>query len=364
MAQPNITTAPAIDGIQLTYRLARTVAEYELIRKNQDKRVEKLEDETKEAKAALSTVKIELEAATRKGAIKAEDLERKYRNAAEDAEKKHQREFEDLQRDAEKRAEHLRNQHQRELDRLAKEHSDAIAKLERDSRAELDKKDREYQDLQAKFDRFQDSLGDEVATKEAEIDEVRKALAEVKETLVELREEKRVLQTSLDETHDVIQQMKNQNEDLQSQVEASKAEGNEFTKQYQQAVEERRAGLDRERKLEKDCREIDDQRRKLHAELQDLKGNIRVFCRIRKRLPKEEDEEEATFKRPDAMAEKRQLILRETQRTADGRERPHDKSFTFDRVFGPSADNMEVFGEISELVRSALDGYNVSSTLR
>ncbi len=39
----------------------------------------------------------------------------------------------------------------------------------------------------------------------------------------------------------------------------------------------------------------------------------------------------------------------------DGRDHP----FTFDRVFGPQSTQGEVFGEVAELVQSALDGFHV-----
>jgi kinesin family protein C1 len=44
----------------------------------------------------------------------------------------------------------------------------------------------------------------------------------------------------------------------------------------------------------------------------------------------------------------------------DGRKNPSKEfKFEFDRVFGPSASQEEVFQDVSQLVQSACDGYNV-----
>lgn len=98
------------------------------------------------------------------------------------------------------------------------------------------------------------------------------------------------------------------------------------------------------------------QRRKLHNLVQELRGNIRVYARVRPFLPKEQEkkEESCIAVKPDVNSLR---ILREPK--ADSDERLEDHSFTFDKVFAQSTSQEAVFAEVSEFVQSALDGYNV-----
>ncbi|KAK9709317.1 kinesin-like nuclear fusion protein, variant 2 [Basidiobolus ranarum] len=97
-------------------------------------------------------------------------------------------------------------------------------------------------------------------------------------------------------------------------------------------------------------------RRKLHNTIQELKGNIRVFCRMRPLLGPEQmdDPLQLSFTNEDEM----ELI--QNQESAN-RSKTIIKSypFSFDKIFKPDATQSEVFEEISQLVQSALDGYPV-----
>ncbi|XP_004487619.1 kinesin-like protein KIN-14N [Cicer arietinum] len=93
-------------------------------------------------------------------------------------------------------------------------------------------------------------------------------------------------------------------------------------------------------------------RKELHNTILELKGNIRVFCRVRPLLPDEGCSTEG------------KIISYPTSMEASGRgielaQNGQKHSFTFDRVFAPDASQQEVFTEISQLVQSALDGYKV-----
>ncbi|OIT35508.1 PREDICTED: kinesin-like protein KIN-14C [Nicotiana attenuata] len=93
-------------------------------------------------------------------------------------------------------------------------------------------------------------------------------------------------------------------------------------------------------------------RKRLHNTILELKGNIRVFCRVR---PLQSD---------DTISAAGKVISFPTSTEAQGRgidltQNGQKLSFTFDKVFMPEASQEDVFVEISQLVQSALDGYKV-----
>ncbi|GMJ13529.1 hypothetical protein like AT1G63640 [Hibiscus trionum] len=97
--------------------------------------------------------------------------------------------------------------------------------------------------------------------------------------------------------------------------------------------------------------EILAENRKLFNELQDLKGNIRVYCRIRPFLPGQTGKLSVI----ENINENGQLVIANPSKPGkDGQ-----RSFKFNKVFGPDATQGEVFSDIQPFVQSVVDGYNV-----
>ncbi|KAH0450242.1 hypothetical protein IEQ34_020934 [Dendrobium chrysotoxum] len=91
--------------------------------------------------------------------------------------------------------------------------------------------------------------------------------------------------------------------------------------------------------------------RKLYNEVQELKGNIRVYCRIRPFL-RGQNSKLTTI---DYIGENGELVLVNPSRQG----KDSHRMFKFNKVFGPTATQAQVFLDIQPLIRSVLDGYNV-----
>lgn len=120
--------------------------------------------------------------------------------------------------------------------------------------------------------------------------------------------------------------------------------------------------------LENEIRISEKVRKNLHNEIQELKGNIRVFCRVRPLLQNEKNESVSSqdsdnyiLYKKDPLTNVEEITIRQECEPASGSTKPNIKSFpfTFDKVFDESSGQKLVFEEISQLVQSALDGYRV-----
>ncbi|KAL6653723.1 hypothetical protein ACP70R_008647 [Stipagrostis hirtigluma subsp. patula] len=97
-------------------------------------------------------------------------------------------------------------------------------------------------------------------------------------------------------------------------------------------------------------RKVVEENRKLYNQIQDLKGNIRVYCRVRPFLPGKVSSSSSVAEIEDRTI----TVIIPSKNGKDAR-----KSFTFNRAFGPLATQEEVFSDMQPLIRSVLDGFNV-----
>ena len=105
--------------------------------------------------------------------------------------------------------------------------------------------------------------------------------------------------------------------------------------------------------------DIQDYKNQTNNEYQEAKGNVRVFCRIRPPLPKELTKKQINI---EYRGDNSLIIKGEKKTSYIGRVGVHQdiEQFQFNRIFKQEDTQEEVFEEVSPLIQSSLDGFNIN----
>ncbi|RBQ78799.1 hypothetical protein FVER14953_07513 [Fusarium verticillioides] len=329
------------------------------------KRVQELEGDREKLDLRNDALKSDLDAAREEGRQIRHEMEKQkweYQRQVDDLERKHRERIDDMSRQHRTAVDELR----RELDRLkeqeTKDHEQKIESLTRMYHQELaeerQKKDREIQELRLRMGNEHQDMGMAIQKKDRELQEVNSQVEGLRGDLERERTLKNSLQTNIAELSAANTTLEAKINSLKSHVEFlesdSKAQSDSFASMEARLQEALRIAEEAQHKLIKE----ETERRVLFNKYQELKGNIRVMCRVRPALGNGEGEE-AKMLFPDDKTSAEIVLAGPEEKSSLGQITRKNYPFEFDRVFVPGTQNQEIFGEISQLVQSALDGYNV-----
>ncbi|KAK3951975.1 P-loop containing nucleoside triphosphate hydrolase protein [Pseudoneurospora amorphoporcata] len=266
--------------------------------------------------------------------------------------REHEHEVQELQRK-------LRDESDR-LQRINREEKDAF---ERQCRADLEgekaKAAKEVQELRLKLGAEQQDINKTLLERERELRQLQSQLDDLRSELSQEQRSKRALQEQISEMATTNGKLEARNQGLRAQIDFLESDSKQQSDSFAQMEARLREALEIAENAKQKLIKEETERRILFNKYQELKGNIRVMCRVRPALTKTEGNE-AKIMFPDAKTSSAQIeVTGLEEKSSFGNINRKVLPFEFDRVFAPSVHNEEIFDEISQLVQSALDGYNV-----
>ncbi|KAK9363812.1 P-loop containing nucleoside triphosphate hydrolase protein [Lipomyces starkeyi] len=374
----------ALSGSKIDELQAKVVA-YETERAGSDLQQRKLQDTANELQQKVRELNSDLEDEKRRSRIEREDLERSLKLKLDEQERLTRNNEYDILRQHKSALELAEAGYRRQLEERDAQFVEEINRIKSQNEEEkcqlLQQLKLVETDLKKEYENQQQSLQVDINRLEMAVDQERQTsqavIAKLKEDLIIAQNQLRDIRLELEEEHNrsallrktIDEQaasslsMESSSRTLQMRIQALEVElRNRDVKisEMQQCLEQ---ALESEMEVREKLVKEETLRRILHNQVQELKGNIRVFCRVR---PPHNNEvsDVADIKYPDGSIEGREIELTGPSNEsalgmAMGTVTTKTHVFAFDKVFGPRSNNQEIFCEISQLVQSALDGYNV-----
>ena len=255
-------------------------------------------------------------------------------------------------------------------DSLQSKMAEEEAKHEQEIKKRIDQAEAEKES----FERTRQALESSMQQKTLDLQKAREELnryheitGQSAENMEKLMVKSRALEDQNSTQNEVLEAIKSQYEMVKQKLSLYEVQNGSINEQHQIAMKELEAKDRLLREAEEQIHEGEMLRKKLHNQILELKGNIRVFCRTRPLT-----DEEASAEMPNgaptisytSQGEKSGKGLQlhvATNKQAKKRSSSGEScyNFDFDRAFQQDASQEEVFEEISQLVQSALDGYKV-----
>lgn len=313
--------------------------------------LEKIKNQLQSSNALLQTDLDTVKDQLSRSSTALEDSKRYHNITLDDLQRQHRREIDDAQRDKDEDVRRELRRHQDEVGDMKRQLQDALEEERSRRQKEVQSLTSEgamsQQKMELELEKQQKvvrSIQDELQQSQADVTQQRHLNNDLRAQLSEAATNALKLEMSMSSLRAHITFLESDNKS-QSQAFA------DLEMRMQNAI---RSAAEANEKL----RTEETLRRKLHNQVQELKGNIRVFCRVRPSL--ETDSEIARIKYPDTESDSKEVEVQgPPEKSSLGTITTKTNAFAFDRVFGPGSVNADVFGEISQLVQSALDGYNV-----